>query len=128
MGIISKILIVAALITGFTAAAAIGVLYNTYIDNPIVRRMARVDGANDERLKWEELRRRAEIQQSQRIAKMQERIDAADQTLQAYRVNDRLRAQAFEAAIKEQNDENQSRGVDLGACDLPDRVWDALNR
>lgn len=126
MGLINKILIVGALIIGFTTAAAIGVLYNTYIDNPIVRRMAKVDGANEERAEWEELMRIAKVQQEQRLAEMQKKINEADRALQAFRVNDRLRAQAFEAAIKEQNDENQNLGVDLSKCDLPDRVWNAL--
>lgn len=126
MSLVYKILIVVAFILGFTAAAAIGVLYNTYIDNPIVRRMAKVEGANEERAEWEELMRIAKVQQEQRIAEMQEKINEADRALQASRVTDRLRAQAFEAAIKEQNDENQSSGVDLGRCDLPDRMWKAL--
>lgn len=128
MSLVYKILIVVAFVLGFTAAAAIGVLLNTYIDNPIVRRVARTEGAVEERKEWEELLRIAKVQQELRLAEMQEKINEADKALQASRVNDRLRAQAFEAAIKEQNDENQSSGVDLSVCDLPDRVWDALNK
>ncbi|RKE84606.1 hypothetical protein [Rhizobium sp. AG855] len=89
------------------------------------RAEGREAGAFVERQLWQAARAKAEDEAAKAAAALQAEINAADMSVEIFRKNDRLRAAAFEAAMREQRDEDQKTGVDRSHCDLPDRVWNA---
>ena len=126
MGLIDKLLLVVVFLMGLVAGLGGFSLYDTVIDDPAVARKARDEGARAERALWQKEKRDAEAAAERRRAQAQEKIDAADLAVEMFRKQDRLRAAAFEAAMREQRDEDENAPVDRSACALPDRVWNAL--
>ena len=126
MNPISQIMMAAAFAAGLAAAVGAGSLYDRWIDDPAVAREAREEGARAERGLWQKEKREAEAAAERRLAESQAKINAADLAVEMWRKTDRLRAAAFEAAMKEQRDEDGKNHTDRSGCDLPDRVWEAL--
>lgn len=126
MGMLEKLLLAGAFVAGLVAGLGLFSLYDGLIDDPAVSRVAREAGAQAERGLWQKEKRDAEAAAERRLAERQAQINAADLAVEVFRKNDRLRAAAFEAAMKEQRNEDDKGSLDRSACALPDRVWKEL--
>lgn len=123
---LNQILMAVSLAAGIAVGCGLSASYDALIDDPAVARVARDEGARAERALWQKEKRDAEAAAERRLAERQTKIDAADLAVELWRKQDRLRAEAFETAMKEQRNDDAKNHVDRSACALPDRVWKEL--
>lgn len=121
-----RLFLTLAFVAGLAAGFGGFALYDALIDDPAVARVARDEGARAERALWQKEKRDAEAAAERLLAERQAKIDAADLAVELWRKQDRLRAEAFETAMKEQRNDDAKNHVDRSACGLPDRVWKEL--
>lgn len=125
MNLITQLMLAAAFVAGIVAGLGGASIYDRWIDDPAVVRKAREEGARGERLVWEEARRRAEIQNAQKLAAAQAKINAADKQLQDQRANERRRADAIRRAYEGRITDGKidpAPGCDCSQYALPDWV------
>lgn len=84
------------------------------------------DGAHSVRVQWQEANRRAELAAIERQQKQQDEINRVEIDLLNSRALSATRIRSLEEALEAERAENETNGVDLSACRLPDRVRDQL--
>lgn len=85
------------------------------------------DGAQSVRIEWQEANRRAELAALERQKKQQAEINQAEMDLLNSRALSATRIRSLEEALEAERATDGKTVVDRRACDLPDRVREALN-
>lgn len=84
------------------------------------------DGAQSVRIEWQEVNRRAELAALERQKKQQAEINQAEIDLLNSRALSATRIRSLEEALEAERATDGKTVVDRRACDLPDRVREAL--
>jgi hypothetical protein len=122
---LSQIMLIGAFLAGLAVSSVAHSTYDRLVDDPRIKREARVEGERAERQVWEEARRRAEIRNAQKLAEVQAKINAADRQLQDQRANERRRADAIRHAYEGRTTDGKidpGPGCDCSQYALPDWV------